>query len=342
MKILKYIGLVLLSIIFLIVIVSFFLPAASHVERSIVIKSEPSVPFMLINNVKEWGKWSPWHKLDTNMTIVYGDIPEGEGSWYTWKSEEKNVGEGKLMIVKSTPDQYIETSMEFSGMGTSKGSYTFEKTAEGVRLNWAMDNDGKDMPWMMKIPSKYFNLFLDDMVGPDFEKGLHSLKTISEAAPMVETVAGFETEEREIRPMLLAGIRETIKTEDLTSKTFSKWYGQITNALQRNNITPSGPPMAVYYQYGPKEVEVEAAIPVSMQGTDEGKIRFHETATIKAFVVKYYGSYNRIAEVYNEVYAHLKEKGKFSTGAPMEIYVTDPGMEPDSSNWLTEIVFPLD
>lgn len=342
MKILKVTGIVLLGIIFLVVIVSLFLPASSHVERSIVIRSESSVPFALINNLKEWYQWSPWHKLDTNMTIVYGDIPEGEGSWYSWKSDKDEVGEGKLMIVKSTPGEYIETRMEFSGMGTSKGSYTFEKVPEGVKLTWAMDNDGHDMPALMKVPSKYFNLFIDKLVGPDFEKGLNNLKIVSEATPVVERVAGFETEEREFHPMIVAGIRETINTQELTSKTFSKWYGQITKVLQKNSITPVGSPMAFYYQYGPKEVEVEAAIPVAVAGTDAGKVKFHETAAIKAFVVKYRGDYNKVADVYSQTYAYLKEKGKFSTGAPMEIYVTDPGMEHDTAKWYTEIVFPLD
>lgn len=342
MKIIKVIGVALLSLIFLVVIVSFFLPGHAHVERSVVINSKVAVPFSLVNNLKNWEQWSPWHKLDTNMVIDYGEITEGEGASYAWKSAHDKVGEGKLMIMKSTPDQYIETSMQFGGMGTSKGSYTFEQTAEGVKVIWAMDSDGEDMPWAMRIPSKYFNLFMDRMVGPDFEKGLNNLKAISEAAPKTEHIAGFETEEKMIGPMILAGIREKVKTKDLSSSIFGKWFGHITDLLQKKNIQPMGAPVTIYYQYGPKEVEVEAAVPVSAQGRDEGNIKFHEMQQMRALVVKYYGDYSRIENVYTETYAHLKAKGQQSSGAPMEIYVTDHGMEKDTSKWLTEIVFPLD
>jgi effector-binding domain-containing protein len=343
MKILKIIGLSTVGLIFLIVIVSFFLPGTSHVERSIIIQSEASVPFSLVNNLTEWRQWSPWHKLDTGMTIVYSEPSDGEGASYTWKSANDQVGAGKLTIVKSVPDELIETLMEFEGMGTSKGSFKFEQTAEAVKVTWTMDSDGKDIPWAMKIPSKYFCLFADGMVGPYFEKGLNDLKTISETTPPVaDKIAGFETEERTIPPMILAGVREAIKTSALNSNMFAKWYGTITQSLQKNTIQPNGPPMAIYYQYGPEKVEVEAAIPVGSAGMDEGKVKFHETTEMKAFVVKYYGDYNKVESVYTEAYAYLKEKGKVSNGAPMEIYITDPGMEKDTSKWLTEIMFPLD
>jgi effector-binding domain-containing protein len=63
---------------------------------------------------------------------------------------------------------------------------------------------------------------------------------------------------------------------------------------------------------------------------------------MNVLVVKYYGDYNKVESVYIAAYDYIKAKGKASTGAPMEIYITDPGMEKDTAKWLTEIVFPLD
>jgi effector-binding domain-containing protein len=342
MKILKITGFVILSLIFLLVIVSFFLPSGSHIQRSAMMDADARIPFSFVNNLQEWPKWSPWHKLDTSMVIVYSEKTSGEGASYTWKSKHDQVGEGKQTITKSTPYEHIEAEMEFGDMGTSHISFTFEPVGDSVKVTWAMDSDGKGLPWYMVVPSKYFCLFADKMVGPSFEQGLRNLREISEAAPEMVQIAGFDTEERTLEPVILAGIREKISTRQLSSATFAKWFGEITELLHQGNIQPSGAPRTIYYQYGPDQVEVEAAMPVVSQGRDEGRIKFHETAATKVFVVKYYGDYNKVEHVYSEAYDYLKKHNRSSTGAPMEIYITDPGMEKDTSRWLTEIVFPLD
>ncbi len=342
MKILKTIGLSILGLIFLIVLVSFFLPGTYHVERSIAIQTNASVPYTLAKDFREWDKWSPWHELDTVMKKTYSETSGEVGSWYSWESENPQVGKGKITIVKLTPNEYIEDAMEFDGMGVSTASYKFELEGDGVKVTWNLDSDGKGLPWYLIIPSKYFNLMMDGMVGPDFEKGLAKLKVLCESMPKTEKIAGFDTEERMIPSMKLAGIRSVIKTSALSGNTFGKWFGQISQTLQQQKLQPVGSPLTIYHQYGEKEVEVEAAIPVVNAGENAGEVVFHETAPTKALVLKYYGDYNKISNVYFAAYDYFKTKGISSKGAPMEVYITDPGMEKDTAKWLTEIIFPLD
>jgi len=342
MKVLKTIGLVLAGLIFLIVIVSFFLPGSYHVERSIIVQTDASVPFNLAKDFREWDKWLPWHKIDTNMTKTYSETSGVEGSWYTWDSKNPEAGKGKVTIVKLTENEYIENEMAFEGMGVSKATFKFEPAEGGTKVTWSLDGDGKGMPWYWQIPAKYFNLMMDKMVGKDFEKGLVTIKEVSESMPKAEQIAGFDVEERVMEPVKLAGVRAKIKTQDLNGNTFGKWFGQISQVLQKSKIEASGAPRTIYYKYGPKEVEVEAAIPVATLGSDEGDVKFHETAQSNVLVVKYYGNYGKTEPVYMAAYDYIKAKGKSSSGAPMEVYITDPGMEKDTTKWLTEIVFPLD
>ncbi|MES2779555.1 MAG: SRPBCC family protein [Bacteroidota bacterium] len=342
MKILKTIGLVLAGLIFLIVIVSFFLPGSYHVERSIIVQTDASVPFNLAKDFREWDKWLPWHKIDTTMAKTYSETSGVEGSWYTWDSKNPEAGKGKVTIVKLTENEYIENEMAFEGMGTSTATFKFEPAEGGTKVTWGLDGEGKGMPWYWQIPAKYFNLAMDGMVGKDFEKGLAKIKEVSESAPKAEQIAGFDIEERVMEPVKIAGVRAKIKTQDLNGNTFGKWFGQVSQVLQKAKIEASGAPRTIYYQYGPKEVEVEAAIPVATLGADEGTVKFHETAKANVLVVKYYGDYGKTEPVYMAAYDYIKAKGKTSNGAPMEIYITDPGMEKDTAKWLTEIVFPLD
>lgn len=342
MKTLKTIGLVLAGLLFLIVLVSLFLPKHYHIERSIIIEKNVEVPFNIVKDFKLWDFWSPWHDIDTAMKKTYSETKGEVGSWYSWESQNPDAGKGKITITKLVTNELIEDELAFEGVGTSMATYTFESVENGTKVIWVLSNGHSDMPWYMVVPSKYINLMMESFVGPDFEKGLQNLKTYSESQVEPETIAGFAIEERMMNSIQIAGYRSKLKTSQMTSANFAKWFALLSQELSQQNIKPAGPAMTIYHQYGPKEVDIEAAIPVVSLGTNKGPIVFRETTPSKVMVVKYYGDYNKVENVYIAAYDYLKAKGKSSMGAPMEIYITDPGIEKDTTKWLTEIVFPLD
>ncbi len=341
-RILRSFVLVLAGLLFLLVLLSFFLPSSFHVERSVVVDTKPNIPYALISDFRAWDGWSPWNQLDTAMHKEYSSTVGQKGSWFLWSSKVPEAGSGKMTMTDLVQDKSIALDLVFEKMGSSKVVYTFEAVEGGTKVTWMLDCSGEGMPWYFIVPSKYFNLKMDSWMGPDFEKGLAKIKELSEATPVADRVAGFEVEERIIQPMLLAGVRSVVTHAELTGNTFAKWYGQISQVLSSQQIKPVGAPVTIYYQYGPKKVEVEAAIPVASAGSNHGQVAYHQTSSYKALVLKYYGGYDNIEPVYIAAYEYIKQKGKASTGAPMEIYVTDPGMEKDTARWLTEIVFPLD
>jgi effector-binding domain-containing protein len=342
MKLLKLIGVIVSGLLFLIVLISFFLPEYYHIQRSINIQSDVSVPFKLVKDFKSWDLWSPWHEIDTTMEKTYSELVGVEGAWYSWDSKNPDAGKGKVTITKIIENEFIENELYFHGMGTSIATYTFEKEATGVKVTWTLEGSGKGMPWYMKISSKYFYLMMDKLVGKDYEKGLTKLKQVAENSPQTDKVAGFEIELRTIDKFIVSGIRQKVKTSELSSLVFGKWFGQISQLISQQNIQPTGFPLSIYHQYGPNIVDVEAAIPTVSIGKNEGLVLFREIPSTDAFVVKYYGDYTKVENVYMAAFEYIKQKGMTSTGAPMEIYVTDPGMEKDTAKWLTEIVFPLD
>ena len=181
MKTLLKAGIAILVILILLIIVSLFLPANVHVERTAVIEAEPSVIFVQVNDLHNWNNWMPWNKMDPKMKIDYFGPSEGKGSGYSWHSDLKEVGDGKLWITQSLSNQYIETEMEFAQNGPATGSFKFEKVDGGTKVTWGMDSD-----MGMNPVGKYIGLFMDQMVGEQFDKGLNDLKKTSESHPSAQ------------------------------------------------------------------------------------------------------------------------------------------------------------
>jgi hypothetical protein len=176
MRVLKIIGVTLGVLIVLFFIIGMFLPSEVHIKRSLLIPASSEVVFNEVNDLRKWKEWSPWYEMDPNMEITYEGFLMGEGASYSWESEV--LGDGKLTITESHPNQYIATDMHFMEQGTAMGYYRFESVEDGTLVTWGIETDMGNNPF-----SKYMGLLMDDMVGDDFEKGLQNLKTHVENLP---------------------------------------------------------------------------------------------------------------------------------------------------------------
>jgi hypothetical protein len=160
-------------------------PATFHVERSISMAAPPEAAFAQVNDFHGWSAWSPWEKLDPALKRTHDGAPAGVGAKYAWAGN-KDVGEGRMTIEKSEPGKLVSIKLEFLKPfeATNQATFTFAKTPEGSKTTWAMD--GKNN-FISKAMSLVMNM--DKMIGPDFERGLASLKTIAEVAPTPPTLA---------------------------------------------------------------------------------------------------------------------------------------------------------
>jgi effector-binding domain-containing protein/uncharacterized protein YndB with AHSA1/START domain len=336
MKILKNILLGLGAIIVLLIVVSFFLPSKARVERSTTINASPEVVFAHIKDLKTWNKWSPWAKKDSTMTNTF-DGPDGEvGQKSIWKSEE--VGNGSMLITELVPNEKLVTKLEFDGRDGGTGTLQLEAVGDSTKVTWSLDADLENTPTLMKPMSKYFFLTLDGMVGGDFEEGLKLLKELVESTPKAEKPS-YNVEEVTTEPMIvLVAPKEKVKVEGIKAyldKNFSELYGF---AIQ-SNVKP-GTASAVYYTWDGKETEIEAILPVDKEPANLGGFKIREIPATKALKVDYFGDYKGSESAHMAIGEYAKDKG-INVGAPWESYVTDPGTEPDTTKWLTQIYYPV-
>ena len=178
---LKKILVALVVIVIVFVVVVAMRPADFRITRTATIAAPAEVIFQNVNDLHKWEAWSPWAKLDPSMKQTYEGAAAGVGAIYSWDGN-KEVGAGRMTITESRTNEAIVIKLEFLKpfAAVNDTEFTFKSAdANGNQtvVTWTMSGTNNFM-------SKAFCMFMnmDKMVGGDFEKGLASLKTLTEAA----------------------------------------------------------------------------------------------------------------------------------------------------------------
>lgn len=166
----------LVALWLVLVLIGFLLPGRYRVERTIVINAKPAAIYPLVGDLKAWRQWGVWFARDPAMQIEYSPATTEVGAWSRWKS--KSQGDGKMVIAATHPDDDFEYSMVFSDIGlVSHGTMALAAEPGGAtRVTMAMDGDLGHNPLY-----RWFGLFMNKLVGPDFEAGLANLKRLCES-----------------------------------------------------------------------------------------------------------------------------------------------------------------
>jgi hypothetical protein len=168
----------LAAIILIFVVVVAIRPDNFKVERKAAIPAPAVVVFAQVNDMHKWQSWSPWAKMDPNAKISFEGPEAGVGAAFSWAGNDK-IGEGKMTILESHPNDLVRFKLEFIKpfAGTSETLFTFQPKDGQTEVTWTMT--GKN-----NFLSKAISLFMDcdKMVGPQFEEGLANLKAQSVAA----------------------------------------------------------------------------------------------------------------------------------------------------------------
>ncbi len=173
MKIVRIIAVLL--VVLLVVILT--RPTQYHVERSTTIQAPATLIQTHLEDFHLWEAWSPWAKIDPAMKTEFSGPASGVGAVYFWTGNDK-VGEGRMTLTESVPESRVGIKLEFLKPFKSTNATTFTLTpeGEGTKVVWAMDGNNDIMGKAMSLFSS-----MDKMIGPDFDKGLGSLKQIAEA-----------------------------------------------------------------------------------------------------------------------------------------------------------------
>ncbi|MEJ2052707.1 MAG: SRPBCC family protein [Calditrichaceae bacterium] len=174
MKIIKWIGIVVVGLIVIFLVAGLFLPETSHVERSIIIYAPTDSVYNVVSDYNYYRAWNPWSRIDPQakgeISGPLGDI----GQKWTWESEI--IGSGSLTTQKLIPGKYIKSNLVFTSPQAMQSDdiWFFDKAENGTKVTW-INEASLDYP-----VGRYFGLFMDKMIGTDFEAGLQNLKKLCE------------------------------------------------------------------------------------------------------------------------------------------------------------------
>ncbi|MCU0825607.1 MAG: SRPBCC family protein [Leptospira sp.] len=158
----------------LILILSAFLPAQYHVERSITVNATPDKVYPYLGNFAEWEKWSIWATLDPNQKLTVTGEPGKPGHKQAWDGSIN--GKGSMTIDSAESNVYVKMNLVFDEPQPMVATSKIELKASGNQTTVIWHNEGAlDYPI-----GRIFGLFLDSMLGKDFEAGLSKLKEVVE------------------------------------------------------------------------------------------------------------------------------------------------------------------
>jgi len=322
----------ILGIIAIIVIVSYFLPKSYKIERSVSVKAGPDIIYGLISNFHLWHLWAPWTKEEDTTAIFTITGPAGQvGTSWGWTAEK--YGNGEMALTELTPGQLVAYDLAFDqGKYTSKGRFEIENKGDSCLVYWVDEGDLGYNPI-----SRYMGLFMEKMMGPDFEKGLAKLKNVAEQR------AGWPRIEETVIPEQVALLIRDSAGPATYGQVMGRAYGEIMGVIESKKYTCTGAPFAIYLKWDSVTMNsvMDLGIPAEKAVVGKGRVRVEKLPSQAVVVAHYFGPYDKTASVYYILEQYIRESGKQVAGAPWEIYITDPMTEKDTSKWATDIAFPV-
>lgn len=171
LKILKY----LVGIAVLLVAVGFLLPSTYSAQRSVTINAPAEKVFPLVANHKEWKRWSVRNQRDPNMQMTYSGPEMAVGSKWSWKSLSE--GNGGMEFSAVEPNKRVGYILTMEDMAPATGDLKFTPEGAATKVTWDINGNAGMNPVF-----RWFGVFMDKMIGPDFEAGLKNLKKLAESA----------------------------------------------------------------------------------------------------------------------------------------------------------------
>jgi effector-binding domain-containing protein len=320
-----------------VVILMFVAPTEFKVERSISIQAPKELVKEQVVYFKNSQKWSPWAKLDPNMKEWFEGEDGTVGAKHFWDGND-SVGEGSQEIM-AIEENRVETLVTFIRPFESKanGYFVFEENDNATTVTWGFES---------KIPRPFniIGLFMDisENVGKDYEKGLESLKIICEAKAE-EMASKWNIETVEFSEKTFLTYRDTVGISEM-QEFYSNHLGAIFGYLSsEKDLQPAGPACGIYYAWDEENqmTVLAAAVPYISNNNKKAELKGYEPVTLSgnAYKLAYIGNYNQLSDAHRAIHEYIEANNYAMSDVVLEEYVTDPGSEPDTSKWITNIYY---
>jgi len=178
MKFVKWFIALVVVLLGLFVLITFFLPRDFAVQRTVLMNASPEVIFDQVVDLKAWQEWNPWSRMDPDMMVVFGEKTYGAGAGYAWRSDV--AGNGQMNIIRATPYREVRYKLVFEGFedlpSFSSMLLTPGEAAGTTSVTWTFEGTVGN-----KFFARWMSVMVDSFIGKSYERGLEALKLQCEA-----------------------------------------------------------------------------------------------------------------------------------------------------------------
>ena len=334
MKFLKYlVFLILIAIIGFAIYVA-VQPNSFEVSRERTINTPSAVLYDNVIDYKNWEAWSSWAEKDPETVITLGDETKGVNGSYTWVDSH---GEGSMKTLATTQNLSIDQELQFGDFHPSKINWKFESIPDNkTKVIWKMNSD--KLPFLFKASAAVSGGF-DNMIGPDFERGLEKLDSIVVAC-MSKYNVNVEGVTEHSGGFYLYNTT-SCKINEMQTK-MGEMMKQVLTYAQQNNITMAGSPFTIYHKWDEENgtLMFSSCVPTTSKIiTTDSDILTGKLKPFKAVKTTLKGDYKNLKEAWDKTFAYIatNKLEALETGIALENYPTDPISVPNPADWKTEI-----
>lgn len=335
MKVLKTLAWIIGIILFIALVLIFFAPTTMHVERTVEINAPASIVWNDIVRFEKFNEWNSWKQMDSTARFTVTGDDGTIGATDSWKGSK--IGEGKLQHLSMDTYKSVTQKLTFITPFASESDVFFNlsEAAGKTKVTWGFDT-------RYKRPQNVMSLFMKGALEKDFHHGLSNLKSMAEAevkGPGTPNGIDVTVKEMNYPATTYAAVRKTIQMSRITDY-YRKNLATIYNAATAAKLQP-GVPCGIFFTWDRKlqQTDMAAAIPVPEGSKAASGYEIITLPAAQAAYADYYGPYSKIANAHVAIQKFITDKGRKIIPPTIEMYVTDPGKEKDSSKWLTKVIY---
>ncbi|MEL6523066.1 MAG: SRPBCC family protein [Pseudomonadota bacterium] len=146
------------------------LPRHVSIERTALIDAAPEAVIELAASNTGYQAFNPYKDLDPNLHVELFGPTSGVGSGFSFESQD---GAGQQTVASVTADQVV-FDIDLGAFGQPTQAISAVAVDGGAQVTWSMDMDLGMNPVFRVI-----GLFMDGMIGPNFELGLANIADVA-------------------------------------------------------------------------------------------------------------------------------------------------------------------
>ncbi|WP_299506957.1 SRPBCC family protein [uncultured Roseobacter sp.] len=146
------------------------LPRHVSIESSAMIKATPEAVIDLAASNTGYQTFNPYKDLDPNFQVEMFGPTSGVGSGFSFESKD---GAGQQTVAAVTEEQVV-FDLDLGPLGQPTQAISAVAVDGATEVTWSMDMD-----LGMNPVFRVLGLFMDGMIGPNFELGLANIADVA-------------------------------------------------------------------------------------------------------------------------------------------------------------------